>query len=172
MIMRRMHVSPPTVWLPRLSTFVLAALAAGSAVFWALHLSAPAGSAALPAVDLQPPVLTDTAAVVRALGGAASAIVSVASPVLASSRFVLTGVIAGQSQHGASLIAVDGKPPKPYVVGSRVGDEWVLRSVQPRRAVLVHLDATGQPPATGGAELVLEMPLPSLLNGKNGLRPP
>jgi len=171
MIMRHMHLSAPTVWLPRLSTFVLAALAAGSAVFWALHLSAPAGSAALPAVDTQPAVLTDTAAVVRALGGAAAS-VSVASPVLASSRFVLAGVIAGQSQHGASLISVDGKPPKPYVVGARVGEEWVLRSVQPRRAVLVHLDATGQPPATGGTELVLEMPLPSALNGKNGLRPP
>ena len=64
---------------------------------------------------------------------------------------------------------MDGKPPKPYVVGSRVGDEWVLRSVQPRRAVLVHLDATGQPPATGGTELVLELPLPSGLKGKNGI---
>lgn len=169
MIMRRMHLSFPAIWLPRLFTFVLAALAAGSAAFWALHLSAPVGNAALPAVDLQPTVLADTAAVVRALGGAATASVPVASPVLASSRFVLTGVIAGPSQHGASLIAVDGKAPKPYVVGSRVGEEWVLRSVQPRRAVLVHLDATGQPPATGGAELVLEMPPPSVLKAKNGL---
>ncbi len=167
-----MHLSLHTTWLPRLFTFVLAALAAGSAVFWALHLTAPLQSAALPAVDLQQPVLADTAAVVRALGGSVDAVSTpVAGPALAASRFALTGVIAGASR-GAALIAVDGKPPKPYRVGARVADEWVLRSVQPRRAVLVQVDATGQAPATGGTELTLEMPLLSSLKGKNGLQPP
>lgn len=108
---------------------------------------------------------------VRALGGAASQAGSssgsgAATTALAASRFALTGVVASSSQHGAALIAVDGKPAKPYVVGSRVGEEWVLQSVQPRRAVLVPAGAADAQALTRGAELVLHLPLP--LKGQTG----
>jgi general secretion pathway protein C len=72
---------------------------------------------------------------------------------------VLVGVVAATGKGGAALIAVDGKPPKPVAVGGHVGDEWVLASVAPRRAVL-----RSAPAGSGGEELVLEMPVtPSLL---------
>lgn len=123
------------------------------------------------ALDVPPPAAVDAAAVVRALGGAGSQAgssggsdASVAA--LAASRFALTGVVASSSQHGAALIAVDGKPAKPYAVGSRVGEEWVLQSVQPRRAVLVPVGAAGVDALTRGAEVVLHFPLP--LKGQTG----
>lgn len=60
-----------------------------------------------------------------------------ATAAAAPSRFLLAGVIAGrQSQQGAALISVDGKPPKPFRVGSQVDSGLVLQSVAPRRAVL------------------------------------
>ena len=96
----------------------------------------------------------------RALGAAGSISTPSAAPVLAASRFVLAGVVAGDSQQGATLISVDGKAAKPFVVGTRLGDEWFVKSVQSRRAVLVRADAAGNMPKEGGTELALDMPLP------------
>jgi general secretion pathway protein C len=75
-----------------------------------------------------------------------------AAPVASlSSRFVLTGVVADQSHSGAALIAVDGKPPKPFRVGANVDENLVLQSVDSRSAVL----------GSGGAPvLTLELPPP------------
>ena len=70
------------------------------------------------------------------------------------SRFALVGVVAGRhSGGGAALIAVDGKPPKPYRVGMQVESGLVLQSVGAREA---RLGA-----ALGGASAhVLSMPVP------------
>jgi len=57
---------------------------------------------------------------------------------------------AGQ-ESGAALIAVDGKPAKPYRVGAVVADGLVLQSTQGRR---VNLGASMDGPQT----LVLELP--------------
>ena len=73
-----------------------------------------------------------------------------AAPTLAS-RFQLQGVLAGGPDAGAALIAVDGKPAKPYRVGAVVADGWVLQSAQGRR---VNLGASMNGPQT----LVLELP--------------
>ena len=159
MIMRPMTLSPRTLWLPRIVAFALAAVAAGSATYWVLQWPAPAAPSGLAAADLLPPVQTPVAAVAWALGapvdgGVGGGNPALAAPALASSRFALTGVVAGASQAGAALIAVDGKPPKPFRVGAAVGDGWVLRAVQARRAVLA------QPDAADAAALVLDMPAP------------
>ena len=53
-----------------------------------------------------------------------------------SSRFSLQGVVAVADGGGAALIAVDGKPPKPYRVGAPIDESLVLKSVEPRRATL------------------------------------
>ena len=67
---------------------------------------------------------------------------------------MLVGVAAGaRSGGGAALIAIDGKPAKPYRVGSAVDEGLVLQSVQARRAVLA---ATPEGPQV----LALELPLP------------
>ena len=54
----------------------------------------------------------------------------------AASRFVLQGVVADDDQQGAALIAVDGKPPRPFRVGAKVADGYVLQSVSTRAAAL------------------------------------
>jgi general secretion pathway protein C len=74
----------------------------------------------------------DVSAAARSLGAAP---VQTATPTLAS-RFQLQGVMAGGPDAGAALIAVDGKPAKPYRVGALVVDSLVLQSAQARRISL------------------------------------
>lgn len=145
-----MTIDPQSPWWPRLVTFLLAALAALSAVYWGLRWPAPAAGPAAYAMP-EEAVAQDGQALARLLGQVATAgpVASVAS------RYVLTGVLAGPGPGGAALIAVDGKPAKPYRVGSLVADNLFLQSVSGRRAVLA-AGAGSTAPA-----LVLEMtPLP------------
>ena len=80
----------------------------------------------------------DPPALARLLGGGQPS--AAAAPVLAvdnaASHFKLTGVVAGRTHEGYALIAVDDQPAKPYRVGTRVNEAWVLHSVTPRSAAL------------------------------------
>lgn len=151
MIMRRMVLSAPSLWWPRLAAFVLAALAAASAAVWGLRVAAPVQASSIAAVAA-PAVPPDGVAVARALGAVAAAgdspAVAQAAPVLESARFALMGVVAQPNAKGAALLSVDGKPAKPYTVGANVVDGWTLQAVQGRRATLARNDA----------EMVLELP--------------
>ena len=51
-------------------------------------------------------------------------------------RFILSGVIASLVGQGAALISVDGKPARPFAVGSELAPGYVLVSVAPRAAML------------------------------------
>ncbi len=145
-----MLLNPPSSWLPRAGTFVVWALAAASVAYWGLRFSsAPAGPLAVPAVSAMA-TASDPAAVARLLGAGVAA-TSQAAPSLAS-RFSLVGVAAGNSSRGAALIAIDGKPAKPFRVGAVVEEGLVLQSVAPRRAVL----GSG---VDGPVSLTLEIPL-------------
>ena len=124
--------SVQSLWWTRLATLALAALAAGSAVYWVLKW--PVAPASIGAAEAPAAATIDSAAVARALGGGAAPVANLVAP--ASSRFSLAGVVSGGVHRGAALIAIDGKPAKPYRVGAVVGEQWVLSSVQPRRAVL------------------------------------
>ena len=137
-----------SVWVTRLVTLALAALAAGSAAYWVLQW--PSSAAPLAPAQVVALAVPDTAAVGRALGGGAIAQPTANADVLASSRFVLTGVVTGGANHGAALIAVDGKPARAFRVGAVVSDPWVLRSVEPRRAVLG---------GSAGADMALDLPV-------------
>jgi hypothetical protein len=56
------------------------------------------------------------------------------SPPAQSSRFVVDRCGgSARSKGGAALIAVDGKPPKPYRVGARIEDGLVLQGVAPSK---------------------------------------
>lgn len=148
----------------RLSSFVIWALVAATAVFWGLRLfaSAPAAPSYTVAVGDASAVRADLS---RVLGSAP--VPAAAAPALApeaSSRFKLLGIMAPKTQPGASpvpvqrgngvaLIAVDGKPPKAYVVGARVDDELVLQSVSLRTAAIG--------PAQGATSIKLELPPPA-----------
>jgi general secretion pathway protein C len=136
-------------WVVAAATFVLWAAVAASAVYWGLKLaSSGAGSAVAP-----PPArvaTADPAALARLLG--ASPVSAAAAPVASlSSRFVLLGVVASTSHEGAALIAVDGRPARPYRVGTPVDQVLVLQSVEANRATLGN--STGGP-----AVITLELP--------------
>jgi len=126
------------------------ALAAASAVFWGLRLSQPVAPPSVDVVAAAAPQ-ADAMAMARFLGapqGAAPA--PVAGPTLAS-RFSLAGVVADGRRFGAALIAIDGKPARPYRVGATLEDGLVLISVERRRASL-------GPDLHQPASLTLELP--------------
>jgi general secretion pathway protein C len=137
-------------WTVAATTFVLWGAVAASAVYWGMKLTSRAGPPAAP----PPPraaANADPVAVARLMGaGPTVAAAAAAAPSLAS-RFVLTGVVASASRHGAALIAVDGRPPKPFRVGAPVDQDLVLQSVDSRTAVLAST-------ANGPAAVTLELP--------------
>ncbi len=152
----------------RLSAFVIWSLVAATAVFWALRLSAS-----------PPPVPPYAVAVGNAVAvrgdlsrlfGATQRPAGVApSTPEAPSRFKLVGVMAPRSAaaqaeagHGLALIAVDGKPAKPYAVGAHLDSDLVLQSVGLRTASLG--------PAQGARSVLLE--LPALAAPNSGVLPP
>jgi general secretion pathway protein C len=141
-------------WGVRLGTLVLWAAAAASAVFWGLRLSAPPAS--LPALAVLPaPAVPDAQGLARLLGAVPAAVgASPAAPSASlASRFVLIGVLSGrQSGGGAALIAVDGRPAKPYRLGAQVDQDLVIQALGPRQ---VQLGPRQGAPAT----LTLDMPV-------------
>ena len=138
-------------WAVRLATLLVWGVAVASCVYWGLRLlpRVPAAAVAAP-IRALPPV--DPAAVARLLGATAVTQSTAAAPVTSlASRFSLLGVVAAQSRRGAALIAVDGKPARPFRVGTSIDQGLVLKSVEGRRAVIASsLD--------GPAVLTLELP--------------
>ncbi len=156
MIIPHMLTNPQSKWGLRLATFGAWALACASVAYWGFKVGTPGAG---PLAAMVPPAAAaqaDPVKVARLLGGGEA---PVATPTpSAASRFSLVGVVAGASRTGTALIAVDGKPAKPYRVGAAVDTGYVLQSVGPRVAVLAaSLDAP--------AALSLEMPLPKTAVG-------
>ena len=145
-----MQTLAPRIWWPRGASFVLAALAAASASFWVLKVSAVNSATSAPAAATLGPVVIDAVSVVRALGGGTGASPTAAPSAGLASRFAMMGVVADQRSAGAALISVDGKPAKPYRVGDAIEEGLVLQSVQGRKATLG--------PVSGAAVLSLELP--------------
>ncbi len=139
-------------WAVAGATFVLWALVAGSAVYWALKFTARGGAAAAVPVAAHTGAPADPVAVARLLGASPTA-AGQAPAVSAASRFALVGVVASSTHQGAALIAVDGKPAKPFRIGTAVDDRLILQSVESRRAVLAESPS-------GPAVVTLELPLP------------
>ncbi len=146
-----MYANAQSIWWPRLATFVLSLLAAGSVVYWGLKLSASSRPVAVQPAQAAGPAAADPGALARLLGGGAQPAATAAPVASASSRFALTGIVTEGTHAGAALIAVDGKPAKPFRVGARVDDNLVLQSVAPRS---VNLGAQ----ADGPASITLELP--------------
>ena len=127
------------IWPARLSTFVLAALVAASAVYWGLRWSEPLATPGYSGEGAsQRPI--DTARVAQLLGAsAAPADTGAEAPAaIAAINYKLEGVIAqGRgSGRGSALIAIGGEKAKPYKVGDRLSDDLVLQSVSARGAAL------------------------------------
>ena len=153
----------------RLSAFVIWSLVGATAVFWAMRLAASP-----PQVPAYAVAVGNSAAVRGDLGRlfGVAARPAPGAPAAApepSSRFKLVGVMAPRNPavqaepgQGVALIAVDGKPAKPYAVGARLDSDLVLQSVGLRTASLG--------PAQGGRSVVLE--LPKLPPPHSGVLPP
>jgi general secretion pathway protein C len=137
-------------WTVRGATFALWALAAASAVYWGLQVGGAASALRAPAAPTRPVAAVDPDAIARLLGGTPAA---GAAPVASlASRFQLVGVVAGVSSGaGAAVLSVDGKPARPYRVGTMIEEGLILQSVQGRRATLA-----AQP--DGPAVVTLELP--------------
>jgi len=153
--MRRMLQSSQTLWMSRLLTIFFTGLAAASAVYWGLRFTEPAFTEPVVAVDNRAATAPDEASVAKALGGDGTGTAIVASPLAKDSRFVLQGVISTHQQTGAALIAVDGKPARPYMVGSAVGGEWRVQRVEVRRVVLERIQSNSAVPEVGPMSLEL-----------------
>jgi len=145
---RRMVSNLQSKWTVAGVTFLLWALVAGSAVFWGLKFTARSSGPGPTVAALRAPAAADPAAVGRLLGASPAAAAPVAS---LSSRFTLVGVVASRSHNGAALIAVDGRPAKPFRVGTAIDEGLILQSVEARRATI----AASQ---DGPPVLTLELP--------------
>lgn len=135
------------------AAFLLWMLVGFSAVYWWLRLAGTAGNATPlpPALVALPQV--DASAVGRLLGGDALVADRTAPAAQSPGRFVLVGVAASRSRDGAALISVDGKPARPFRVGSQVDAGLVLQAVAPRSA---QLGAS----AVGAPTITLDLPAP------------
>lgn len=151
----------------RVIAFVLWAAVAACLTYWALRIGTTAPP--LPA-SVQP---VSTAMVlhgdVQRLFASAKPVEIAAAPTAPAlaSRFKLIGVMApragqGDAAQGLALIAVDGKPPRPFRVGAPLDAGLVLQSVATRAATLG--------PAQGAAAVKLE--LPPLATPATGSLPP
>lgn len=136
MIIANMQVPLSNSWPPRLAAFALGLLLAGSVVYWVLHWPAQETGRPLPMAAVAPSApAVDAHALARVLGEQAAP-VAAEVPVDASSRFRLTGIIASATGQGVALLSIDGKPPKPFRVGSVLEDGLMLQSVEARRVAL------------------------------------
>ncbi len=124
-------------WHARIAAFGVALLLGASTAYWALQWPAQAaidGATRSAEPELQS---ADSAAIYQMLGGespdAARAAPGSGAQV---ARFHLIGVVARSGGSGSAIIAVDGKPPKSFAVGSVVEPGLVLQSVAPRTARL------------------------------------
>lgn len=163
-------------WAVRGSTFALWALAAASAAYWGLKVAGRAAPVTAAPLASRGAAAPDPAAIARLLGSNPAAPMAAAPVPSLASRFALVGVAAHASGGGAALISVDGKPAKPYRVGSAVEEGLVLQSVHGRQAQL-------GPSVKGPASLTLELPqrasapqapapaLPSIPAGMPGIPP-
>jgi general secretion pathway protein C len=148
----------------RLSAFFVWALVAASIVFWGLRLvvTPPAAPAHTLAVSDGAPARVD---LTRLFGAAPVATSATPQQPAIASRFQLVGVMAPKvpDEHGIALLAVDGKQPRPFRVGSTIDGELVLQSVTLRTASIG--------PVRGAPVAVLEVPpLPQPATGS--LPPP
>jgi len=127
--------SSPNPWLIRVVTFLLAAVAAGSASYWMLKWPTPTSPTR--AIAAEPAIPTiDTAKVAQLLGASTYAPNAPGPAISAQARYKLLGVIAEGARGGSALIAIDAEPAKPYRVGEHLSDKLVLKSVKARSVTL------------------------------------
>lgn len=148
----------------RLSAFLVWAVLAATAVFWALRLGnvspvAPAHTVPVSGVSLPRGDLT------RLFGAEPAPVAAAEAPVPdVSSRFRLIGVVAPRAAGGPgiALISVDGKPPRAFRAGAVIDGDLVLQAIEPRGVAL----------GSRGAGALARLELPPLPPPATGSLPP
>jgi general secretion pathway protein C len=134
---------------------VMFAVVCAITAFWGVKLLTPLPTAAPPPVAAPLPREPEPALAARMFG-----LVQQAAPQLAA-NIQVTGLFAAGRQ-SAALLAVDGRPPRAYVVGQRVTGDTVLAEVSAERVVLdtrgarQELPAPAQPGGRAGPAYVLD----------------
>lgn len=147
-----MQTDVSRLWVARIVTFIVSALAATSMAYWGLKAWGRPTSFAAPAVAQQT-VSFNSQAIAQALGAGSALVTATATAAPAAiSRYGLVGVVAGLTRAGAALISVDGQEAKPVRVGTLVDNDMVLESVSGRQAVLISSTNTAQ-------KIILDMPM-------------
>ncbi|MEY4883543.1 MAG: hypothetical protein RIS34_1397 [Pseudomonadota bacterium] len=135
-------------------TFAVWALVAACLVYWTLKwVGSSQGHdySAVGSVDGMARINAADASTMAKLLGAVQLAAPAAQTAAVPSKIVLIGVLAGSASQGAALIAVDGKPAKPFRVGAQVDEGLILQAVKTRSALL-------GPAADGPVALTLELP--------------
>lgn len=137
-------------WSLRLITLAVWLVAVLCGAYWALKFVTVKPISAN-AAAFTPAIVVDSSAVAKLLG-AIDNVAGKATITPASSNYALFGLAMTGGGQGVALIATDGKPAKPYRVGSNVADDLVLKSVSRTEAIL----ATSVSAADG---MKLELPV-------------
>jgi general secretion pathway protein C len=152
-------------WSLRAVTLAVWALAAWSAGYWTLQfVGSGAVTASTPAPQPAAVPNSEPAQMARVFGPGVDKPAEVtAAPIAVDPglRFALVGVVASRASTGVALLSVEGKPARPYRVGSTIDDGYTLKSVTARSATLattqtgvsftVNLAAVPASPANAGA---------------------
>lgn len=155
----------------RFATFLVWLLTAACAVYWVLKFSSgPSAPSTASVARATGTDAVDAQALAKGLGGGKTAPVApseiaTAPSALQATRFLLTGVVVqkANSGQGVALIAVDGKPPRPYRVNAQLADGVILHSVSAGKAML----ATGK-----DTPAILSLELPRLISAVAGTAVP
>ena len=114
-------------WTLRLFTLLIWLFVGLCAAYWAFKFATTKTIEAT-ATPAAPTVVVDSKAIGRLLGATDNiAVKAINTP--ANTKFVLFGLASSAGGQGYALIALDGKPAKPYRVGSLVADDLVLKSI-------------------------------------------
>ena len=132
-MLQNRSASSPVHWLPSGSAALLWGLSAASAVLWWLHLpNADGPETPVASLPQSEQITQGRGSVGRALGHTGTA---VAEPD-EQKRFRLIGVIVISNGQGSALIATDGQPPKPYLIGDALDGVWTLQALSEQGATL------------------------------------
>ena len=137
------------IWLLRLATFGLWALAAASVAYWLLQTTggdgfAPALAGAETAGAKFQAIVPDTDLVAKGLGAVGPAADPHAggaggSADLSANRFALLGIMAqGGAQDGLVMLSVDGKPVQLLRVGATVAPHIVIQALSSQSVTLAN----------------------------------
>jgi general secretion pathway protein C len=135
---------------------VMLAIVSAIAAYWVIKILTPQPTAAPPPLAATPPREPNPTMAARMFG------LIQAPQVAAVSNIQVTGVFAA-GKSGSAVLAVDGKPPRAYVIGQEISPGTRLVDVQPEVVVLE---------ASGGARQELRLPPRAAVASIGGGAPP